>query len=225
MVLNNWKLVLDVEDVLRAQGANPTIILARRPLLVDLAEQALVEGTPLLQPVVHYQQFSVDELCHHRLSLIGGGSLCGDLVAQVLASATQVVVIGCTIGSKLEEHSAKVMAHDLKYGLALNGVGSAAMEALGKAVCHFINELAALQGLKASMPISPGLTGWPVHEGQSQLFNLIDFAEISIRLMPSGMMHPLKSLTMVIGLGLDVSESGTQCDFCALRERCQHRSI
>jgi hypothetical protein len=68
------------------------------------------------------------------------------------------------------------------------------------------------------------MVGWPVSEGQRQLFDLLNWEEIGVTLLPTGMMMPRKSLTQVIGRGRDVSADGEPCDYCSMGERCLYRS-
>jgi hypothetical protein len=189
-----------------------------------VAEEALAEGLPLAQPQVLYRRVQVSAFAHDRLGLDGGAALSGPLVAGHLGRATEVVVLMCTIGPDLEQRSDQAMAGELKRGLALDGVGSAAAEALGLAACEHFGALAQQQGLLTSVPIGPGMAGWPVAEGQAQIGNLLDPAEIGIRLLPTGLMYPRKSLSMVIGLGSQVATEGQVCDYCVMRDRCRYRS-
>ena len=53
-ILREWDLQIDVDGVLRGQGADPAIIRSRSPRLVACAEQALEEGLQYLQPAVAY---------------------------------------------------------------------------------------------------------------------------------------------------------------------------
>ena len=122
-ILRDFELVLDADDVLRAQGGDPADIRVRRPAFVKLAERALVEAMPLLQPAVAYQHWTVVGLTHERLSLAGGGMLSGPLVIQHLAPASEVVTVFCTAGSQLEDHASQVLGTDAVYGLAIEGVG------------------------------------------------------------------------------------------------------
>ena len=223
-VLQDLKVVFDADDVLRAQGGDPAAIRSRRPAFVDLAERALAEGKPLIQPAVSYRRLAVERLTHDRLVLEGGSVLSGPLITRHLAAASQVAVIVCTVGPALEARADEVMAGDMMYGLALDGVGSAAAEALAVAACHHFEQLVEQEGLQATIPISPGMDGWPVEEGQLQIFHLVDAAEIGVVLLPSGMMVPRKSLSMVIGLGAGVSAEGVPCDYCSMAERCRYRA-
>ena len=221
--LREWQLRLDVDDVLRAQGGDAAEIRSRRSLFVEIAQRALAEGTPLLQPVVHYRQLAVESLSHQRLLLSNGDRLSGPLVTQHIGPATEVVAAACSIGHALEERAAQVMTNDQLYGLALDGVGTAAVEMLATAACHHFEERAELVGQRVTIPISPGLEGWPLFKGQKQIFSLMNTEEINIRLLQSGVMSPRKSLSFVIGLGSDVSTDGVPCDYCNLRDRCRFR--
>jgi hypothetical protein len=223
-VLHDFDLSLEADDVLRAQGGDPAAIRSRNVVFVELAEQALAEGMPLLQPVVAYRRLRVEGLTHECLMLAKGGSLSGPLVAQHLSASSQVVAIVCTVGPAVETRSDQAMASNPLLGLALDGVGSAAAEALATAACQRFEQLAAAEGQQATVPINPGMVGWPVSEGQRQVFSLLDAGEIGVELLPSGMMVPRKSVSLVIGLGDEVSGSGVPCDFCNMADRCRYRS-
>jgi hypothetical protein len=222
-VLQDWDLPLGADDVLRGQGANPEMVRARQPSLVAVAERALAEGSTLLRPAVVYRKLTVESVQHERLNLAGGGALVGPLVARHLAPARHVIAIVCTVGRALEIHAEEVSATDLLLGLALDGLGSAAVELLATAACQLFERQAASQGLRSTIPLSPGLVGWPVERGQQQIFGLLDASLVGVRLLSSGMMIPKKSVSMVLGLGLEVSNRGRPCDYCSMRETCRYR--
>ena len=221
-LLRDWDLSLDVDQVLRAQGADPAVLRARRPALVDAAEQALQEGLAYLAPVAAYRELAVESLRHERLFLTGG-VLTGPLVAQHLRSAQQVVVLACTIGDALERVISEAMSEDPVRGLALDGLGSAAAEGLAAAAAAHFEDQARAQGLHTTIPLSPGMVGWPVEEGQAEIFSLVDGGEAGISLTSGGMMVPRKSISLVLGVGKDVAAEGRSCDFCNLRETCRYQ--
>jgi len=218
-----WKLEITADDVLRGQGADPAAVKARSPRLFQLAEEALEEGLGLAQPQVAEERFSVASVGHDRLQLKGGASLKGAGIVHHLAPTTEVSVVVCTIGPALDDRSSAVMNDDIVRGLALYGVGSAAVEALANAVCRQVESEAAERGLKTTIPLSPGMIGWAVEEGQPQIFELVDAGRIGVALKPGGVMTPLKSLSMMIGLGKNVADQGRTCDYCAMKETCRHR--
>jgi hypothetical protein len=223
-ILRDFDLALDVDDVLWAQGADPAAIRSRSPMLVEVAERALAEARPMLHPAVLYRELEVEGLIHDRLVLSGGGVLRGPLVRQHLAPASRVVVIVCTVGPELEEEITRKMASDFQYALALDGAGSATAEALAAAVCHHFERQSERAGWGITTRISPGMVGWPVSEGQRQIFDLLEAERIGVALLPSGMMTPRKSLSQAIGSGTAVSADGVPCDYCSMVDRCLYRS-
>jgi hypothetical protein len=164
-------LVFDVDAVLRGQGADAAILRARRPGLVEVAEKARQESYSLLQPRVVYKMYQVEGMLHERLMLGGGQQLQSRLLSQHLAAASRVIVILATIGDELEEQVSKIWDDNMVYALALDGAGSAAVEALANAACLYFESQAAEEGLQASIPFSPGMVDWAVAEGQPQIFN------------------------------------------------------
>jgi len=222
-ILRDWNLEIDVDMALRGQGADPRAIRARNPELVAVAEQALAEGLPLLKPAVAYRQLEIESLQHERVMLAGGVYLSGTLVAQHLGSAEQVVVILCTIGDALEKRVSKLFASDSPSALALDGLGSAAVEALATAACNHFEGLAAAEGMQATIPLNPGLTGWSVEEGQHELFALLDGSQIGVTLTPSSLMIPRKSTSLVLGLGHDLASNSKPCDYCNMHETCRYQ--
>ena len=222
-ILVDWDLSIDVDTVLRNQGIDPQVARQRRPLFVTLAERALVEGLPLLDTAAVYRTLRVEAVRHERLTLEGGGILTGRLIAQHLAPAEQVAVLAATIGERLDERVSEKFAIDPAYALALDGLGSAAVEALAIAACNTIEVQAATNNLQTTIPLSPGMVGWPVDVGQQQIFSLLDADLAGIQLTSGAQMIPRKSLSMVVGIGREVSTVGRTCDFCSLRETCRYQ--
>jgi hypothetical protein len=223
-VLRDWELTLDADKVLWGQGADPALVRARRPKLVAIAETAIDKGRPYLAPAVLYRRIAVARLRHERLLLADGGVLQGTLIAGHLAAASEVIVAVCTVGDAVTRVISESFQTDPVGALALEGVAGAAAEALAEAVCRRFDALALAEGVQTSVPLNPGMIGWPLEEGQAQIFSLIDASEIGVSLDPgTSLMRPLKSLSLVIGLGHDLNPTGQTCDFCSMRETCRYK--
>ncbi len=219
----DWKLELDADMVLRAQDADPAVIRERSPLLVEIAEQAVAEGSALLRPAVAWREFQVIGRRHEKLELSGGRSLTAKLLAQHLAPAERLVLMVCTIGPQLEARVAEVLYDDPPLGLALDALGSAATEALALAACTRQEDQMARAGWYTSMPLSPGMIGWDVEPGQRALFKLLDAAPIGVSLNESAQMIPRKSTSLVLGLSRQPFAEGSSCDYCAMRGTCHYK--
>jgi hypothetical protein len=77
--------------------------------------------------------------------------------------------------------------------------------------------------MEATIPLSPGMIGWPVSVGQSQIFSLMDARDVGVTLSSSTMMIPRKSLSMVLGFGAEINQRGRTCDYCHMRETCRYQ--
>jgi hypothetical protein len=222
-ILDDWALSLDVDQVLRGQGADPDVIRERSPKLVNLAERALAEGSPSLRPRLMYQRASVDSVLHERLLLAGGSELRSKLLAQHLAGAQGIVISVCTVGPEIESMIGETLQANPALALALDGLGNAAVEELANQACKHFEDAARGKQLEASIPLSPGMQDWPVAEGQQQIFSLLDAQEIGVILNRSHLMSPSKSLSMVIGIGRQMAGGVRQCDFCVLNATCRYQ--
>ncbi len=229
-ILNHWVFKLDPNEVLRSQGADPDAIRLRRPSLVKITEEAIEKGIPLLEPKVLYEKFTVSGLVHERLELDTGSSnmkkphLSGQLIAQHLARSEAVIIMVCTIGSLLDEMVSGLFKVDPSLAIAVDGVGSAAVESLAIQACNYFENQVNLDGLNTSMPLNPGMVGWPVEQGQPEIFTLLDSEAIQVTLNESCMMTPNKSLSMVLGVGKDVASVGSSCDYCSLKGVCRYQN-
>jgi len=225
-LITTWSvndLKLDVDAILRGQGADPVILRARRPRLVAIAEQALENSRHLLEPRVISRQLAVRSLRHEKLELEGDLSIRGTWITRELAPAETIHAIICTVGSRIEEAVSRLMESDMLQALALDGVGSAGVEALAQAVCKQIEDQAAADGKYTTVPFSPGMLDWSVDEGQPVIFGMFSEASIGVELTSSFMMRPRKSLSMLVGVGSQLGVKGTTCDYCAMQGTCKYR--
>jgi hypothetical protein len=229
-ILEDWELKLTTDDVLRAQGTDPEIIRTRRPALVTIADKVLTIGLSLIHPVVLYQKYRVSSLIHERLELSGENPdlnkhfLSGSLIVQHLANAQTIFVMLCTIGKELENYVSRLIQTDPLSGLALDSVGSAAAEMLAIQACNQFEKLALADGMQTTLPLNPGMIGWPVSQGQPQIFSLLDSQEINVSINTDCMMTPRKSLSLVLGVGENVSASVRACDYCSLNGICKYQN-
>ena len=223
-ILKDWDLIIDADQVIRGQGADPAVIRSRSPKLVEYAERAILDGTTLINPELLFRRMAIERVVHERISLEGGDEMRGKFLAKHLAPATEVLIILCTIGTGLEEKASQVMRSDPLYGLALDGLGSAAVEALANAACRRFELEIEERRLEASIPLSPGMQDWLVEEGQNLIFKLLPAEDIGVSVTPSWIMLPRKSLSMVIGIGEKMTRVGRTCDYCNLRETCRYQN-
>ena len=222
-LLTTPAIMIDEDAVLRGQGADPHIIRQRNSRLLEVARRALEEGMAFLEPQVLYQKLKIESVQHERVVLENGKKLTGSLVSTHLGPAEYVVLMLCTVGHGADEYISAVMEEDILLGLAMDGVGSAAVEALANAACKYFEDEAAEEGCQSSIPLSPGMLGWDVGRGQPEIFSILESAQIGVHLSDQAIMTPRKSLSMVIGFGTEMTLAGKTCDYCAMKETCRYK--
>lgn len=222
-VVKGWRLETTVDMVLRAQGADPHKIRARNPRLVQTAERALDQGMPLIVPQLAFRRLPVCFVRNESVGLESGGELRGPAVADFLATAESVVLAVITLGEQLERRVAEITRRDLLLGMALDGFGTAALDELTVAAQRHFAGLAADEGLRATIPLHPGMRAWELQQGQEQIFRLLDAFSIGVVLGPAFLMRPQKSMSMVVGLGRNVKVNGSSCDLCTSADTCRHK--
>ncbi len=224
--MKKWQIAdldINVDSVLRGQGADPDIIRSRSPRLIDTAEKAIEKSLQLIEPKILVEELEVLNYQHEILELEKGKKLTGPLVTGHLVGARSVIGAVCTVGSKIDQYASEVMENDIVLGLAIDGVGSAAVEALANAVCRQIELDAAKKNYQTTIPLSPGMIGWDVEVGQPLIFDIMDPAKIGVQLTPYYLMVPRKSLSMLIGVGPGINSGERICDYCAMRETCRYQ--
>jgi hypothetical protein len=223
--MRNWQIAdldINADAVLRGQGADPDIIRSRSPRLIDIAETAINDSLLLIEPKILTEELKVLRYQHEILELENDKKLSGPLVTGHLVGAQSVIGVVCTVGSKIDQYASEVMEDDMVLGLAIDGVGSAAVEALANAVCRQIELDAAAMDSQTTIPLSPGMIGWDVEIGQSLIFDIMKPNKIGVELTPYYLMVPRKSLSMLIGTGPDINSGEKICDYCAMRETCRY---
>ena len=220
MTIRLFDLTLELDLALRSQGGDPA---RARPVLREITAAMIERARPLLTPAVVYDVFDLAEVRHERLVISPRASLKSARLASTLGGAKQIAVAVCTIGPQLEEAVRAMFAAGQQVeATVLDGVGSAAVEELSQRVCRMFEERARERGLTASITFSPGDPDWPV-EAQRDLFDLVRAEQIGVTLQDSCMMVPLKSLSLVVGMGENLSADGSPCEFCSLSEVCRYR--
>ncbi len=217
------QLAIGVDQIIRSQGADPHITRLRSPQLVQLAQRAIEIGQPLVEPAAAYRRLETLEVQHERLRLSDGHTLNGTLIAQHLRAAEAVTAVVCTIGSRLEEAISTTLKDNPPLGLALDGFGTATVETLAHEICGHLEREAAKRERQISIPLSPGMIGWPVDQGQVQIFHIVDAEGIGVTLSTACVMTPKKSLSFVIGEGAELNANGNTCEYCSMRETCRYQ--
>ncbi len=120
----------------------------------------------------------------------------GDLGLSV--AGPEFVVGLVTAGGAIEERAAERMrAGEATRALLLDAAGSAAAEDAADRLCALIGAGTGLEVPAVPCRISPGYGSWPL-SAQRDLFRVLPSAEVGVRLLPSLLMSPLKSVSFAL---------------------------
>ena len=225
-VLTRWQIRIDQDAAIRGQGADPDELRRRHPRIAEASAAAICEAERLLCPTVLFRDLRIVAYSDTFLDLETGRFGCGSWVARRLARARALVALVCTIGPALENRVSAVFSSDSAYALALSGAGTAAVEMLAAGALERFKQRAAERSLYGAVECWPGSPQWPAEQAQPQIFDLVDprrEAEDTVRLLPSQLMRPVKSLSLLIGLVEQPVDCKSGCSACAVRVTCRYR--
>jgi cobalamin-dependent methionine synthase I len=144
-------------------------------------------------------------------------------IGEYLDQAGRVAVFVVTVGEEISHLAESAIKNgDAFSALVMDAIGSCAVEAAADALMlHVRRELK--DGEELTLRYSPGYCGMQIGQ-QSKLFQLVQASSVGVTLMTSMLMHPLKSISGLIGLAPKeaVSRYRSPCDLCA-RMGCHMR--
>jgi hypothetical protein len=148
----------------------------------------------------------------------------GRQVMKYIRDSEYLVFFICTGGNSIGQRSKELM----KSGFLLEGyvadlVGSVLAEEAMELVHRDMMQAMNKKGYKSTNRYSPGYCDWNVEE-QHKLFSLFPDDFCGVRLSQSALMHPIKSVSGVIGLGKNVKYHKYVCDACSNVE-CIYRNL
>ncbi|TET49766.1 MAG: hypothetical protein E3J64_09105 [Anaerolineales bacterium] len=221
-VVTDFPFTLDPAPVLKRYGREVSALIAR-PELRQVYEAALAEARALIRPGIAYAAHPIVGAEAERLLVADGQALESAVVARLFAGAPEVVLAIYSIGPQLEERATQYhAAGDYLPGFALDVLGSAAVNEVGRVAYGLIEDLAKSKGLNASIPLNPGTSHWPL-SGNQVLTQLVPAAAIGIEMLDSGLLRPFKSISFAVALGEHVltPAEGSSCDYCDTRDLCR----
>lgn len=148
-----------------------------------------------------------------------GKTVCGEL-----RGSERFAFFICTAGKDISEKSVSLLkGENPVLGYVYDVLGSAMAEAAGDMVELFLKKEVAGNDVKITNRYSPGYCNWSVAD-QHKLFSLFGGATSGVTLTGSALMHPVKSISGIIGIGRDVHYRDYQCTLCTSKN-CVYRKV
>ena len=213
------KLEVTLSELLMCHFHGLTI----QQVLIDRYRPALTHANSLLKPIA-----GVELITNYMFKELMGivkqlDPKTHTKLGPLQKSAVSAYLIFCTIGPYVDEEVERRCAEDdISRAFILDAVGSIAVVKFSKYIEDLLAKEAALQGHKCSAPIMPGTRGIDLTVNRA-LVEAVDIKQINITLSEQCFLKPLKTLSMILGVGgtgLAVGSAGHDCRKCSSEETC-----
>ena len=182
---------------------------------------ALVGRENLLNAAYCYRIVALDEPPSDVLR--AGGEALDAL--RLVPESGQLTALGigiCTLGPALEQRSTALFAERrMSLALALDKLGNELLFALSRRVQDRIVIEARKARLTAAGELRAGDPCLPL-QAQAAVRRLAGADEIGVSVTQGQVLHPLKSMSMVLGIGIDLPPARwSRCDDCPSAPKCR----
>ena len=155
---------------------------------------------------------------YYEKELLHIGDVCfdtGQIIHNSLKDCIQFAVFTVTAGIRFQEWMENLnFWNDIVDRYIVDCIGSEIVEATANFMQKQLAEEYHQKEYGITNRYSPGYCGWNIKE-QHTLFSFLDGEHTNgIRLMQSGLMYPLKSVSGIIGIGKDVKQREYGCLHC-----------
>jgi len=218
-IIKDIKLNIDKEEVLRYQGYSRKKIKEPNQNILQIIEEEIIRGYNLFKSQGVYSLIKITGFTSkERINLENELAFkFSKSIINQLKGASHLLVGVVTIGDFLEKEVYELFSQgEYPRALALDAVGTVAVEDFSRAVRKLTRQEVKEQGFKTSRHFSPGYGDWEVSQ-QDIIFKSIPADNIGVRLTEGYMMLPQKSLSWVIGVGKEIitpSEEDNNCRNC-----------
>jgi len=208
-IIKDIKLDIDRNAVFHYQGYSQKKVKEPNQNILRITEEEINRGYNLSKPqgiysLIKITCFTSKERINLENKLVFRFS---KSIINKLKGASHLLVGVVTIGDFLEKKVSELFSQgEYPRALALDAVGTVAVEYFSWRVRKMARQEVKEQGFKTSRHFSPGYSGWGVSQ-QEIIFKSIPADNIGVRLSKSYMMLPQKSLSWAIGVGKEIISS------------------
>lgn len=202
---------------LRGTGRGSTMQLRRRREVLELAR-----AEELADPAYSYRIVPLEAPAADWL-YAGGEALYAPRLLPESGQLTGLACVVCTLGKRLEQRIGVLFAERrASLALALNELGNELLFAVSRRAQDRLLADATRRGLCLAGELRAGDPGLAL-EAQAAVLRLAQAELIGVRVVSEGhLMHPLKSISMVLGVGIDLPPvNWSRCDECLRRDQCK----
>lgn len=209
-------------DLLREVAAAPP--RARRSSAGERLRQAaldLARDECLIDAAYSYFIVALDAPAAETLCA-GGERLCAPWLLPASGKLTAIACGVCTLGGRIERRASELFAaRRASLAMALDELGNELLFAVSRRAQDRMQAEAARRGLSMAGELRPGDPGLGL-DAQAAVLRLARAETIGISLSAGGLMRPVKSCSMVLGVGIDLPPvAWSRCDHCPTHDNCR----
>jgi hypothetical protein len=219
--ISKSKLQLDPQVILRLMGEQE---LAYDEHTLNMVEQYVGESLLSCSPEGAFVlKEALPDTDSDSIRIPETGFKTGRIIQKILGQAEYYALFLVTIGPEVEEKARSLISegHYLE-GFIVDLAASSLVDLAAEQLHEQIKMLAKEQGMLSTNRYSPGYCSWDVQE-QQKLFELFPGRCCGISLSESSLMHPIKSISGIIGLGSRVRYQDYPCRICSMKD-CHFRN-
>jgi len=179
----------------------------------------------IITPKYQYTILPIKTNYESRSVILDGNIILhGTGIATALRYADEAGVFLVTIGQRITDAIRRMEEIDISRSFFLDAIASVAVENLAEMVHLEIAKKAWERELYVGHRYSPGYCDWDLTQ-QKILFSLLDSAKIGVKLTPSYLMIPRKSISAIVGLGRSEEKMAiSPCGNCHRRDCMARRA-
>lgn len=149
----------------------------------------------------------------------------GSIITRYLNNSTHFAAFVATAGEEFDNYLEQFKNEgDIVSEFLAYSIGSEIAEATVRYITKKINQEALQMDFKITHSYSPGHCSWHVRE-QEHLFKLLPENPCGVELNESCLMHPVKSVSGIIGLGKDLELTPHACEICGLKTCFKRKTV
>lgn len=187
--------------------------------IISEVEESIEESYKLIEPKICYEEFNIKYDVNKKEVILPDGSVFkDDYVIRNLKDADYIIMAVITIGDALDKKISQSFSDgDYMKGMVYDTIASTALEYLSKSLWQDLMNEAMSRGFGITHRLCPGDSRWNIKD-QAIIFKNLDASSIGVTLNESYMMNPIKSSSIVYGIGKNVKTSlvDHDCDECDL---------
>jgi len=219
--VENDRITVDPDDVLSLLGSSSNKDDIHT---IDIITKYTGESIRICSPRGGFARFKAEKTDSiEEIEIEGTRFRTGRIIRNMLNGAEEYAFFAVTAGPEPETLSKTLMNEgQFLEGYIVDLIATGIVESVADQVQEVIESIVRKDGLKITNRYSPGYCNWDVSE-QQKLFGLLPAECFGITLSESSLMHPIKSISGIIGIGKNVKYRDYYCEHCSMK-KCAYRN-